>query len=123
MPFLKKKKRVLLLDDDASMQRLIASILRGAGYRVEVVSTGRQAIDRILKSDYAALLLDVMTPTEGGLTVVRHLREERPELLPRVILVTAAPASILKTVPDDVGILRKPFDTSELVAAVVRVVK
>ena len=113
-----RKKRLLLLDDDPSMQRLMTRILRREGYRVEVVSTGRQAIEKIGRRDYAALLLDVMTPTEGGATVIRHLRETDPELLWRVLLVTAAPDSVLRTITRKGAVLRKPFRSDDLARAV-----
>lgn len=70
MPFFKRKARILLLDDDPSMQRLIALLLRREGYRVDIVSEASQAIELLAKAgnDYGALLLDIMTPTEGGMT-------------------------------------------------------
>ena len=77
LSFLRRQGRLLLLDDDPSMQRLIATLLTREGYRVDVVSEAAQATAQIARRKYAALLLDVMTPTEGGLTVIRHLRLTR----------------------------------------------
>jgi DNA-binding response OmpR family regulator len=122
LPLIRPKTRLLLLDDDPSMQRLMAGILKRQGYRVDIVSTGRQAIERIGRISYAALLLDVMTPTEGGMTVIEHLRAARPELLGRVLVVSAAPPSALKTIPPRIGVLRKPFAPAALVDAVARTV-
>ena len=123
LSFLRRKGRLLLLDDDPSMQRLISTLLTREGYRVDVVSEASQANARIAGAKYAALLLDVMTPTEGGLTVIRHLRESQPELLRRVILVTASPDAILRSVIADVStVVRKPFQPAELISAVARVI-
>lgn len=120
-PF-KRKGRLLLLDDDPAMQRLIPLVLKRGGYRVDVVSAGAQAIEKIGRNEYDALLLDLMTPTEGGLTVIRHLKEAKPEMLARVIVVTASPDSVLKTVSADVTeIVQKPFDAEQLLSAVGRV--
>ena len=117
-----KKPRVLLLDDDPSIQKLVAMLLRREGFRVDVVSTGRQAIEKIGSSDYAALLLDLMTPTEGGMTVIRHLHETNAPMLKRVLLVTASPDAVLRTVSKDVAaIVKKPFDGPELLCALRRV--
>lgn len=119
-----RKPRVLLLDDDPSMQKLIAKLLRDEGYRVDVVSTGSQAIEKIGKAEYQALLLDLMTPTEGGMTVIRHLRGSDPPLLKRVVLVTASPDAVLRTVSKEVfGVVHKPFEAQELVATLRRLVK
>lgn len=123
LSLLNRKTRVLVLDDDPSMQRLIAALLRKHGYRVDVVSNGSQAIDHLKRTDYAALLLDLMTPTEGGMTVIRHLRKANVKLLDRVILVTASPDTILKAIEGDVAaVVHKPFEQQELIAAVNRVV-
>lgn len=121
--FLKRKARLLLLDDDPSMQRLMAALLRRDGHRVDVVSEAAQAIEHIGRYAYDALLLDIMTPTEGGLTVLRHLRKAKPEMMKRVLLVTASPDSILKGVSGDVfGVVRKPFEAEELMGAIRKVI-
>lgn len=120
---LKRRPRVLVLDDDPAMQRLVATVLRRAGMRVDVVSAGAQAIEKIGRNEYEALLLDLMTPTEGGITVIRHLKKESPQLLRRVILVTASPESVLKSVAKDAAaVVHKPFEAEQLVAAVQRVI-
>jgi DNA-binding response OmpR family regulator len=116
-----KKPRVLLLDDDPSMQRLLAMLLRREGFRVEIVSTGKQAIEKIQHTEYDALLLDLMMPTEGGMTVIRHLREHDPRMLRRVVIVSASPDSVLKNVSKEVGaVVKKPVDADELIAAIRR---
>ena len=78
---LKRKARVLLLDDDTSLQKLVATLLRREGHRVDIVSSGTQALEHLERQSYDALLLDVMTPTDGGFTVIRHLKEANPLLL------------------------------------------
>jgi len=124
LALLNNKPRLLLLDDDPSIQRLMATVLRRAGFRVDLVSTGTAAIEKLAKIEYKALLLDVMTPTEGGFTVVRHLKKARPELLHRVILVTASPETVLKTVSGNVAaVVHKPFTPEQLVKTVRRVAK
>lgn len=118
------KTRLLLLDDDPSMQRLITTLLRRAGHRIDVVSEASQALEKIRRYDYDALLLDIMTPTEGGMTVIRHLKEAKPALLKRTLLVTGSPDSVLKTIAKDVaGVIRKPFEADELIDTVQRVTR
>lgn len=119
---LKKKPRVLVLDDDVSMQKLVSMILKREGLRVDVVGSGRKAIEAINGStEYAAILLDLMMPTEGGMTVIGHLRESKPELLQRIIVLTATPDAVLTGISKEVfAVVKKPFEASELVAAVKR---
>ena len=121
MKFFSRKPRVLVLDDDVSMQKLVAMLLKREGLRVDVVDSGRKAIEAIDNNDYAAILLDLMMPHEGGMTVLTHLRQKSPEVLQHVILVTAMPDSILKGIAKDVfAVVRKPFQASDLVATVAR---
>ncbi len=117
-----KRKRVLLLDDDPAIQRLVATMLRREGLRVDVVSAGAQAIEKIGSNKYDALLLDLMAPTEGGITVIQHLKKVNPQLLKRVILVTASPESVLKSIAGDAAaVVHKPFEAEQLIAKVNRV--
>ncbi|HEX7421123.1 MAG TPA: response regulator, partial [Thermoanaerobaculia bacterium] len=121
MQLFSRKPRVLVLDDDVSMQKLVSMLLKREGYRIDVVDSGRKAIESIDKNDYTAILLDLMMPHEGGMTVLTHLRQKSPEVLQRVILLTAMPDSILKGIAKDVfAVVRKPFEASDLVATVAR---
>jgi CheY-like chemotaxis protein len=118
-PLLKRKRRVLLLDDDPSMQRLVSSLLRRAGYRVDCFLTGWDAMAALTKNEYAALLLDLMMPHEGGTTVIRHLRKSNPELLRRTIVVTGSPKRVVAAVARDVAaVITKPFEKDELLRVV-----
>lgn len=116
---LRKKPRVLVLDDDLAIQRVIAKLLQREGFRVDVVSTGRQAIEKMANVDYDIYLLDLMTPTEGGMTVIRHLRVNDAPQLQRCILVTASPESLVRTVAKEIAaVVKKPFDADELLATI-----
>ncbi len=117
----KKRKRVLLLDDDPSMQRLVAHILGKEGFRVDVFLTGRQAIAALSKGEYDVLLLDLMMPHEGGMTVIRHLRVNNPDVLTRSILLTASPDSLIDALSGEVKtVVQKPFEPQQLIDAVRR---
>src|SRR6476659_5725077 len=121
LSLLKRKRRVLVLDDDVSMQKLVSMILKRAGLRVDVVDSGREAIAAIEKTEYAAILLDLMMPTEGGMTVISHLRTHKPALLQRVVVLTATPDPVLKGISKEVfAVVKKPFDANDLVATVER---
>ncbi len=125
MLFLRKKNktRVLVLDDDTSLQKLVSTLLRRQGHQVDVVSSGSQALEKIAATRYDALVLDVMTPTDGGFTVIRHLRESDPSLLKRVVLLTASPDSVLRGVEKDIfGIVHKPFEPAKLIETVARTI-
>ena len=120
--FLKSKSRVLLLDDDPAMQRLVTAILKREGYRIDVVDKGQDAIKSMKERRYDAVLLDIMMPHEGGMTVIKHLAEEQPETLNRVLILTGTSQSVLRTIEHKVfGVVPKPFQPADLVDAVGRV--
>ncbi len=122
--FFRRKSRVLVLDDDVSMQKLVSMLLKREGLKVDVVDHGKQAVEAVDRTSYDAILLDLMMPHEGGMTVISHLKEKNPELLKRVILLTATPKAVLKGIARDVaGVVRKPFKPEELVATVLDVLK
>jgi DNA-binding response OmpR family regulator len=119
-----RRKRVLVLDDDPSMQRLVAALLKRAGYRVDTFLTGREALAAIDREHYDVLLLDLMMPHEGGHTVIRHLRSRNAAMLDRVLLLTASPDSVVSRLQKQVaGVVKKPFQPAELVGAVKRVLR
>jgi DNA-binding response OmpR family regulator len=120
-PLFKRRKRVLLLDDDPSMQRLVARILGNEGFRVDVFLTGSQAIAALKREKYDVLLLDLMMPHEGGMTVIRHLRQNDPQMLKRSILLTASPDSLIGALSGEVStVVQKPFEPKQLIDAVRR---
>jgi two-component system OmpR family response regulator len=120
-PLFKRRKRVLLLDDDPSMQRLVARILGNEGFRVDVFLTGSHAIAALERQTYDVLLLDLMMPVEGGMTVIRHLRTKNPQMLKRSILLTASPESLIGALSGEVEtVVQKPFEPKQLIDAVRR---
>ncbi len=117
-----RRKRVLLLDDDPSMQRLVSALLKRGGYRVDTFLTGYEAIAAIERDGYDVLLLDVMMPHEGGTTVIRHLQQKNPSMLQKALLVSGSPEAVLAPLAKKVaGVVKKPFQSDELLGAVRRV--
>jgi DNA-binding response OmpR family regulator len=114
-------KRVLVLEDDTMMQKLVAMLLRSVRVRVDVFGSGRDVVRKIAIDGkrYDALLLDLMMPHEGGLTVLRNLREHHASLLGRVILMTGSGSGITDPWSHLVfAVVHKPFDGSALVTTV-----
>jgi len=117
----KRRKRVLLLDDDPSMQRLVSRILGNDGFRVDAFLTGSQAIGALGREQYDVLVLDLMMPHEGGMTVIRHLRYNDPPMLKKSVLLTASPDSLIDALSGEVeNVVQKPFEPEQLVEVVRR---
>lgn len=113
-----EQARLLVVDDDAEVRRLLCDYLGGQGYRVRDYpdsATLRQALDEELPD---LVLLDVGLPGEDGLSLARFLREHHD--LP-VIMISGAGTPLDRIVGLEVGAddyLAKPFELRELLARV-----
>src|SRR5579863_7990550 len=70
--------RVLLVDDDVQLCKLLAERLATEGYTMETVHDGPHGLERALSMEYALVVLDLMLPGMGGLDVLRRLRKVSP---------------------------------------------
>jgi DNA-binding response OmpR family regulator len=111
--------RILVAEDDPGLQSIIALGLREAGYQVDVVERGDDAIDQMKWYEYDVAVIDWRMPGAEGIDVVAWARRnDRPTAL---LMLTArdAPADRIRgldTGADDY--LVKPFDFGELLARV-----
>lgn len=95
------------------------AVLRRSGIDGEWISGGRAAIARLRETPFPAIVLDLMMSEGSGYDVIAWMRSEAPELLPRVIVVTAAASALKSDVWHDVhALLLKPFEVAEFLDAV-----
>lgn len=114
---------VLLIDDDPCVRGLLAALMKRDGLAHQSVDDGAAAVALLRRSDYDAVVLDLMLPSLNGFEVLRFLKAERPHMLPRVVVITAAGDATLRDFDDGrrvSAVLRKPFDINELSEAVRR---
>ena len=70
---------VLIVDDEAGLRSVLASALRGAGWRVEAVESGEACLERAARRGYDVILLDMWLPGLDGLATLDALREQHVE--------------------------------------------
>ena len=108
--------RVLLVEDDARLARMVADYLGEAGIRSAIAGTGREA-QRLLKRDaFDAVILDLMLPDTDGLDLCKHIRAE--STIP-LLMLTARGDPLDRVVGLELGAddyLPKPFEPRELLA-------
>ncbi len=107
---------VLVVEDDPAICTLLEALMRRRGYDCHVVSDGNEAIRRLRRGTYSAILLDLMLPGAFGFEVIRFLKAERPVMTSRVVVMTAASSATLRDFDPSMvrAVLRKPFDIAEL---------
>ncbi len=111
--------RLLVVEDDVKLARLIQRGLSEEGHAVDVVHDGDRALVRAGSTDYDAIVLDVMLPGRDGFDVCRALR--RDEIWSPVLMLTARDALDDRVGGLDAGAddyLTKPFSFAELAARV-----
>jgi two-component system KDP operon response regulator KdpE len=114
-----KEKRILIVEDDPSIQRILRRSLMVNGYEVTVVDGGRQAVEIVRTQQPDLILLDLCLPGDiDGIEVCKRVREisQAP-----IIVVSARAEESLKVQALDLGAddyQTKPFNTEELLARV-----
>lgn len=110
--------QILLVDDELSIQRAMAPLLRSRGYGVTVAGTGREALDLFARERPDLLILDLGLPDMNGIEVCRQVRElaDTP-----ILILSARGAEKDKVAALDQGAddyMTKPFGPDELMARV-----
>ena len=111
--------RILVAEDQPELRRMLVKNLTAAGYTVDGVPDGEEALAYLDAADYDVAVLDIMMPKVDGLTVLRTLRE-RNDLTP-VLILTARSEVDDKVLGLDSGAndyLTKPFEPKELLARI-----
>ena len=111
-------KTILVVDDKASMRRLVQDYLTEEGFRVVTAENGRQAIFSARHEKPELILLDIMMPEMGGYEFIRTYRKESDT---PIILLTAKLEETDKVLGLELGAddyVTKPFGMRELVARI-----
>lgn len=107
--------RILIVDDDPDLLRLLTFRLEGAGYTVESASSAEQALARLAASTPQLVITDLRMSGMDGMALFENIHKSNPAL--PVIILTAhgtIPDAVAATQRGVFGYLTKPFDSREL---------
>jgi len=111
-----EKARVLLVDDETEFLQSLVKVLGRRGLEVEGATSGQEALERLEKSPFDVVVLDLMMPGMDGLETLKRIKTSWPET--EVILLTAV-GSVEKGLQGMRGgafdYVLKPMDVEELV--------
>lgn len=108
--------KILIIDDDKKLCRLVKDYLEPMGYKVDSAHTGMEGLQKVRASEFQAVILDVMMPGMDGFQVLKMLRKESD--IP-VLMLTARGDETDRIVGLELGAddyLPKTFSTRELLA-------
>ncbi len=110
--------RILVVDDQPQMRRLMRSTLTGAGYEIDDAKTGEEALLKVRDYHPDLVLLDINMPGMGGLATCREIRAT---VNVAIIMLTVRNSEADKVAALDAGaddFVTKPFSTPELLARI-----
>lgn len=116
--------KIALADDSGILRSALKNVLESSGFQVVLeAQNGQELFDGLKRNPVHLVLLDVFFPNESGLDMLIRIKKEYPRT--KVLVVTGLRqdnvlAEAQKNGAD--GVLYKPFDSGELVAAVERVI-
>ena len=116
--WVRKMSKILIIEDDKNIQRLLTLELRHKNYSVDSAYDGEQGIEMFSKNSYDVVLLDLMLPKKSGKEVCQELRKlaDTP-----IIVITAKDSVLDKVELLDLGAndyICKPFAMEELLARI-----
>ena len=107
---MKRRRQILVVDDDDTIRSLLRLVAERRGYSVDVAADGAEALQRLDECTYDLAVVDLMMPRVNGYDLVDRMRQigERPA----VVIATAMTDEMIGQLDADVvhSIVRKPFD-------------
>lgn len=110
--------RILVVDDEPQIRRIMRTTLTGAGYEVDDAKTGEESLEKVREFHPDLVLLDFNMPGTGGLAACRAIRAHSGAA---IIMLTVRNAESDKVEALDAGaddFVTKPFSTPELLARI-----
>jgi len=111
--------RILIVDDDENIRKVLSAILTDEGYTVELAGTAKEGIVKTEKSYYNLALIDVRLPDMEGVELLSKMRETKPKM--RKIIITGYPTlqNAVSAVNEGAdAYVIKPFDVEKILETI-----
>ena len=111
------KKKVLLVDDDPGVRRMLLRVLEEEDYEVVPAANGLEALEVVTNAAPDLVLLDLNLPVQNGWETLERLNNENPSL--PVIIITARPNQLFPALAAGAGaLMEKPLDLPKLLRTI-----
>ena len=117
-------KRIMSVDDSASIRQMVNFTLTGAGYEVVEAEDGQDALDKLAKSSVDMVITDLNMPRLDGIGLIKAVRADQAlKFLPMILLTTESHTDKkeLGRQAGATGWIVKPFKPDQLLAVIKRV--
>jgi DNA-binding response OmpR family regulator len=115
------KGRILIVEDEPNIVESLSFILRRAGFEVDTVTDGAEALDRVRRHTLSVLILDIMLPGMNGFDVLKAIRSDQALAALPVVVLTAKGQADDRRTAEALGasaFITKPFSNAEVVERV-----
>jgi DNA-binding NtrC family response regulator len=116
---LDERARILIIDDDESIRKILSAILEDEGYAVETAENGKEALDKSDVKVYNLALIDVRLPDIEGVTLLGKFKETVPRM--RKIIITGFPTvqNAIEAVNNKAdAYMLKPFEIGKILETI-----
>ena len=116
---MEKSARILIIDDDENIRKVLQTILEDEGYAVETADTAKKGIERSENAFFNLALIDVRLPDMEGIELLTKLRDTKPKI--RKIIVTGYPTlqnAVAAVNKGADGYVMKPFDVEKILGTI-----
>jgi len=112
--------RVLVVEDDGGIRRLLAMALRREALHVDTAGDGAEALRLCAATEYAVIILDLMMPVMNGFEFLDAFGRANPSARSVIFVASAFDDRLMSNLTSPLvhGIIRKPFDVEQLVIMV-----
>ena len=117
-------KKVLVVEDEISIQRILQYDLMQSGFSVDLASDGEEGLQKALTNQYDVMLLDIMLPKRDGFSVCKELRQRGNSTY--IVMLSARDDELDRVLGLDVGAddyMTKPFSSREVVSKVKAIIR
>ena len=114
------KRRLMIVDDDASVRESLKKVLEDAGYEVVLASDAEEAEVRFDPQEISLLVLDLNLPVRDGWDVLEHVNSCAP-LLPVILITGLVDQLATRSIPGASALLEKPVDAAVMLKTIERV--
>ncbi len=121
MIYLPEKKRILIVEDEERIRKVINIIIRGENIEIDEASDGQEALDKVFSQKYDLVILDLMIPEIDGFGVLEKIRNNKDTKELPVVIVSARSSDrdILEGLKGGANYyIPKPFEPQELISSI-----